>query len=180
MITRTTDLSPVMQPLAYEARDATLAVLAAGGSSEYPWPPLARSTLDKKARGGAPQTPGVGEHGGFASGIRAVWSGKNFGWITRSPHAHLFAQGTERHSIGGQRVTVYSQGRGTVSRGRNKGTERIRHRSKAATEKMIHQVVRNGSSAEHSPARHFDYLSSKVKAEAQQRIPQFLLRGATQ
>lgn len=162
MIARVGDLTPVMQVISFEARDEARGRLASG-SAEYPWPPHAETTNKKWG----PHPLGVGEHGGFSSGILAFFGKHNAGWKSRASHAHLFDLGTLRHYTGGKRTNIYSSGK---TKGRRAG-----HLSRAETRRRI----QTSTSLVHQPARSFAYISEELKSTAMDQVANYVLSEDT-
>jgi hypothetical protein len=153
-IDRTTDLSPVLGPIAKLMLADGRAQLAAGEG----WPPLAASTLKRKARAGAPATIGIGVHGGFGPTMIPFFSARNAGWKTRAPHAHLFEYGTDRYrSASGERTTVWGEG----GRHHSRGTSRRR--------------LAESTAATHQPARPFAFISDQLHERANEMITAFIV-----
>lgn len=168
LVAEVEDLSPVMRTIGYRA--------AAEGRRQAvnnpAWPPLSPATLERKRRAGAPLVPGVGVHGGFVSTIVPFFGRRNAGWKTRAPHAHLFELGTSRHFMKdtGEKVNLWSAGKGVVGKGKNKGKVKSKHKAKGISASLAKKV----NSLVHQPARPFAYFRDGFHEEANELIVKHL------
>lgn len=170
MIDRVEDLSPVMAVIATDdLKPEILENLATQGGGT--WAPKDADTI--RRWGNRPL--GIGEHGGFAPTIQRGWSKSNAVAFTRAPHAHLFEFGTDYYSVNGARAFRWSQGQGTITRGKNKGKIRIRHKSKAASRAF---GLAKPTMAQHQPARPFAYIDKDVQERSTRRLGAFIVEEA--
>ncbi|HXG58194.1 MAG TPA: hypothetical protein VNL91_04155 [Thermoanaerobaculia bacterium] len=163
MIDRVEDLSVPMQRISYLASEEAKRRFRIGGADvpEGPWTPKAETSKHRD------KPLGTGEHGGLEKTIRPFWSYKNAGWATRAPHAHLFSGGTMRYFVRGERVSVWSAGKGVITRGKNKGKVRSRHRTKGKSAELLSK----SRGRWHQPMRPFDFLSDALI----ERAPEIIL-----